>query len=186
MAYVVLFNMQSLPNVSRLIFSGVSAFICVSLMLFPWIIEIFVVTHQPFDYKIITMVICGAIQTLLAFYGGIAMGYTKAFWHLCNGKSFKNLDDPELEEQERMCCPVASKYETLYTPGYILCILPQWVLTNCIISWVLIDTRDGPSLPLYVYIMVYLPLVTYIVCFVCGSAIRTAKNTSDEEYESVK
>jgi hypothetical protein len=84
-----------------------SSFIYITLILIPWITEIIVVTYQEDEHKIITLLVCGIIQTIISIYGGFRMGVS---WNMC-------------------CNPVnwsgsPTNYKSLFSPGYVVYFLP--------------------------------------------------------------
>jgi len=137
-----------------------SSFIYIALILFPWIAEIILVKHQTNEHAIITLIVCGVLQTILSLYGGFKMGSS---WvqNVNAAKTNNKLDCSDI------WCECPFNYKSLLSAGYVIYFLPQWVVTNMIISWVLVQIV---SLPVYAHIMVYMPLLAYFPALFVGCA----------------
>lgn len=149
-----------------------SAFIYIVLIMFPWIIEIILVTQQKHPEIIITLTVCGAIQTLISMLGGFKMGMdSRASCVNCICKDGCN----------NIWCGCFTKPRTLFTSGYVIYFLPQWVVTNMIVSWALIGANV--ALPLYTQIMIYTPILVYTPSLFVGYAFQ--KSGEDGAYTQV-
>ena len=151
-----------------------AAFLFMFLILCPSVIEIVTVTQLPKDLRYIVVLTCGCITTLIAIIGGFKLGATipSCFADKCNdcccGKNgckfwCTTKDVPD--------------YSSILSPGYIVYSLPQWVVTNMIISWALLG--DGIILHFYVHLMIYAPLLMYPIFIFVGWAYEKATDKSD-------
>ena len=104
-----------------------SALIYISLIIFPWIIEIIIVTQQTEkQQRITTLVVCGSIQTVIAIYGAFKMG--KDCTRSCSAANRNEKDDGCSD----IWCGCPTDYKSLFTAGYIIYWLPTWLVTNMI------------------------------------------------------
>jgi hypothetical protein len=161
------------------VFSG---FMYIFLIIFPWVTEIILVTQQTLEHKILTIVVCGSLQTLVSIYGGVIMGI---MWGKCcgfaHGKKKNKKSEDELCQETWCGCP--TNYKSLFSAGYVIYWLPGWVATNMIISWALLGA--GHALPLHAHIMTYLPLLTYLPFAFAGCAYEKAIEDEGEYVEIV-
>jgi len=162
-----------------------SAFIYVSLIIFPWVAEIILVTQQTLEHKIITLVVCGSLQTLVSIYGGLIMGI---IWGKCCGlghskKKTKTAKTTEDELCREAWCGCPTDYKSLFSAGYVIYWLPEWIATNLIISWALLGA--GHSLPLYAHIMIYMPILVYLPFAFAGCAFEKAME-DESEYTQIE
>lgn len=159
-----------------------SGFMYIFLIIFPWVTEIILVSQQTIEHKIITLVVCGSLQTLVSIYGGIIMGIT---WGKCcgfaHGKKKNSHKEDELCRETWCGCP--TNYKSLFSSGYVIYWLPLWVATNMIISWAILGA--GHALPLYAHIMTYLPLLVYLPFAFAGCACQKAMEDESEYIEIV-
>ena len=146
-----------------------SAFISVSLIIFPWVIEIILITQQLDQAKLITLIVCGSVQTIISIFGGFMMGFeiTKSKDARFDCSFFHN---PGLS------------YKYFLNPHYIITILIPWILTNMIISWVL---NSHNHLPVYVHIMVYMPILIYLPLLFMGCAFVKSINIQYDQYKEI-
>ena len=107
-----------------------SGLIYISLIVFPWVIEIIVATQVTETEKITTFVVCGSIQTVVSIYGAFKMG--RALGPCCS----KSKNEQEQQDQwDDIWGGSPTDYRSLFTAGYIIYWLPTWVITNMAISW---------------------------------------------------
>lgn len=135
-------------------------------IVFPSIIEIIVVTQLPVEQKQYVLLICGSILILGAMYGGIKLGM--------------DIKTDQIGE-DATWCGKPSKYNSLFTSGYMVYTLPQWTLANMIMPWAIADKIT--TLPFYVHLMVYMPLMIYLTILVIGCAIPEIK--TETNYQEV-
>ena len=151
-----------------------SGFMYIALILFPWITEIILITQQTNEHRIITLVVCGTLQTIVSIYGGIKMGIFSGK-SCCVSKNIRKKENFE-EEIDELCkeawCGCPTKYHSLFSSGYVIYFLPQWIATNMIITWALLG--QAVVLPLYVHIMTYMPLLVYLPFLFVGCAFQKA------------
>src|SRR5439155_4487718 len=113
---------------------------------------------------------CGTLQTLLAIYGGLKCGFL--IYESCNCKKG---DDKSICDS--FWCGSITDFNSLLSGGYLIYFLPQWVITNAIISWVVINNKV--ILPFYVHIMIYMPLLVYPTFIFVGYSIKKAVSQFD-------
>lgn len=132
------------------------------LIMFPWIIEIIVVsTGTTNDQKIMTVCICGFLQTMIAT-GGYLLGFSKS--------QYSNITDQT--RRTNFCddvwcswCINSVSCKPLFSAGFIIYLLLPWCLTNIIISWILASMI---SLPPYAHVAAYMPIIIYIFSILLG------------------
>ena len=153
-----------------------SAFMYIFMILFPWIIEIIIVSQISFEKTAIAVLVCGILQTVIAIYGGFQLGtliYEK-------GKKYDESDkkdDDDIDICESFWCESPTDFSTLLTGGYIIYFLPQWIVTNIIISWVL--SHKFFILPFYIHLMIYMPLLLYPTSVFVSYSMKKAMSESD-------
>lgn len=143
-----------------------AAFMFIFCILFPWITEIIIVSQIPPESSATVVLVCGVLQTIIAIYGSIRLGMT--IFDTC-----KSSNKEKGEWNDFWYCGRCTNFKSLVSGGYVVYALPQWFLTNAIISWILIDQKKI-ILPFYVHLMVYTPGLAYIVCIFIGFAIGSA------------
>lgn len=157
---------EQLCGCLRIIGRMLSALTFISIIIFPWIAEIILITYQAREHQLITMAVCGSIQTLVAVYSGIRLGI---YWTKCGCNDYSKLS---LEEKRKFgnlgydtWCRCPTNYESMFSTGYPIYFLPQWVFTNMIIAW---KIGSSAGMPLYVHLMVYMPLMVYLLSLFIG------------------
>jgi len=147
-----------------------SGFLYIFFILFPWISEIIVISQISLEHRALVVLVCGILQTLIAIYGGFKCGIL--IYESCNAKNGKD---------QSFCngfwCGSITDLKTLFTGGYIIYFLPQWIVTNAIISWVIIN--HSVILPYYIHIMVYMPILIYPISLFIGYSSEKAMSQSD-------
>ncbi len=144
-----------------------TAFMYMVLIIFPSVTEIIAITQQDNQQKIYTLITCAIIQIIISIYGGIKLGTD---WY----KS-KSIPDQHNTICRNIWCGSFTDYNSLFSAGYIIYMLPQWWLTNAIIAWVL--SGNNIILPFYVHLMIYIPLLIYCPIVFMGYAFaKTAEN----------
>ena len=145
-----------------------TAFMYMVLIIFPSVIEIIAITQQDNQQKNYTLITCAIIQIIISIYGAIKLG-TGWYQHK-NGPSEKDICG-------NMWCGSFTDYNSLFSAGYVVYMLPQWILTNMITLWVLSDSVNNIILPFYVHLMIYIPLLIYLPVVFMGYAFaKTAEN----------
>ena len=149
-----------------------SAFMALFLIIFPWVIEIILITQQTIQQQVVTMLVCGSLQTITSIFSAFMMAIqpnkdkdTYTFSH-------------HVELDDGTCCWPPTTYKSLLNPYYVLCVLIPWLLTNMIISWVL---NSHNQLPIYVHIMIYIPLLIFFpILFTSCAFIKSINNEYKE------
>jgi hypothetical protein len=171
---------EKLCTFNRVMSSIFFSFLYIGLILFPWISEIIVVTQISVEHQVIVVLVCGVVQTLIAIYGSIRCGMI--VYHCCA----KDCDDDYhcsangRQLVKSFWCGRCTDLSGISSGGYVVYSLPQWVITNAIISWVLATNHP---LPVYVHLMVYMPVIAYIVGLFVGYAIK--KEVENMNYNQV-
>ena len=164
-------NVCSCLRVFGIMFTG---FMYIFMILVPWIAEIIIVSQQSEEHRIITLLVCGVVQTIISIYGGLKMGVS---WFHCVNTNTKTIDYVSRYQMHNdIWCGSLVNYKSLFSAGYIIYFLPQWVATNMIIAWVLLAKI---SLPLYVHILLYTPLLSYFISLSIGFAYAHAIRNND-------
>lgn len=120
--------------------AGISAFLYWSLIIFPTITEIIIVTQQTKDQIPYTLLICGSIQTGLSIVGAILMG--------CCCRN----------DCEDIWCSSPKSFPSMLRGGYTVYCLSPWIITNMIISWIFISQVN---IVWYIQLLIYSPIVIY-------------------------
>lgn len=165
----------------RVIDKLLSALIYISLIIFPCVTEIILSTQLEKECVFIMLMVCGAIQTIISTIGGFRLGVA---WAINVNRTI------HIEEKRKYCddvwCACPTTYRSLFSAGYIIYFLPQWALCNMIIAWVF----GSSGMPIYVHILVYLPLMTYVVFLFVGfafeKAIESEEITCKTNYSEIK
>ena len=148
-----------------------TSFMYVFLIIFPWVVEIIVITQQSEQSQIITICVCASIQMLISLYGGAMLGNA---W-----RSTQVSKLPERERCANIWCGSITNYKSLLSAGYIIYFLPQWVCTNIIITWVL--NGNKVVLPLYAHLLSYMPFLLYAISIFVGYAVTQTRENGYEE-----
>src|SRR4029078_9041062 len=143
----------------RLIKTIGAAVLFIFFIIFPSITELILAANLSYENVLIMLIVCGSLQTLFAMYGAIRLGMTIFDTCISYGKEWPDF-------WGKCQC---TELTTLTTGGYIIFTLPQWVLINMSITW---HYSIKNSLPLYVHIPVYLPLITYTMFIFVGYALN--------------
>ena len=155
-----------------------SAFMYIFMILFPWIIEITIASQISFEKTAIVVLVCGILQTVIAIYGGFQLGtlisQKDKKWRFYNDESDKKDD---IDICGSFWCESPTDFSTLLTGGYIIYCLPQWIVTNIIISWVL--SHKLFILPFYVHMMIYMPILLYPTSVFVSYSMKKAMSESD-------
>lgn len=152
----------------------------------PWITEIIVASQLTLEQNITTVLVCGILQTIFAILGSLRLG--NSIYLCCSIESNKNQnaereDDESFKERaatvwHRFWCGNkkgdCTNFEMIISGGYTIYTLPQWFATNAIISWVIVDHKI--PIPFYAHLLIYTPLLSYIIFPFVGYAIGKAIN----------
>lgn len=111
---------------------------------------------------IITITVCATIQCLLALVVGVRLFY-QVFRH--QGMCCHDV----------LWCPSLLDLRTLISGPYILYILPLWIATNVICSWV-----NADRLPIISHLLCYLPVPLFGLGAGVGYAIARSCEVDDE------
>jgi len=160
-----LLKMYVCLKISGKMFSGFMFFF---MMFFPWILEIILVSRQTTENGIITLTVCGILQTIIATYGGFKMGISTQ--QLCSRE-----EKDRYVIRDSMWCGHFADYKSMFSTGYPIYILPQWVITNIFSSWMY--ALHG-SLPIYTHVFAYMPLIIYI-------ALMTVTYVYSQEHDNI-
>jgi len=148
----------------------------IGLILLPWIAEVVVATQISFENTIYMLLACGIAQATIAIYGAIRAGNV-----IICCKDAEEYDKNERKKCREFWCQNCIDCKSIFSGGFIIYFLPQWVLANAIISWVLINNKV--VIPFYVHLSIYSPLVSYVMFMFVGYAIRCTSET--DEYTPV-
>lgn len=157
---VMLSQFTTCYNYSKIIGTMFTGFMYIFLIIFPWVIEIILITQQIPQHQIITLTVCGSIQTIISIFGGFKMGMDSKV-NCCSKKTGK-------DSCEDIWCGCPTNYRSLFSGGYVLYFLPQWIVANMIISWTLLN--HSVVFPLYTHIMIYMPILMYTPFLFIGCA----------------
>jgi hypothetical protein len=159
-----------------------ASFTYIGLILFPLVIESVIASQVSFENGETLVFVCGILQSIVAIYGGIKLGM--AIYASCgNNCCCNSQSDTEITNSNKIWgefwCGGITEFKSLLSGGYIICFLPQWFVTNAIISWVIVNHKV--ILPYYVHLMIYMPLLAYPTFIFIGCAIKKASGRSDYE-----
>lgn len=122
-----------------------------ALIILPTIVEIIVVTQQKPERRTAVISICAFIQCIMAGWAGCMLGTLLAKGRctsvFCN--TIRNFTD----------------YKTLFTAEYLLCVLPQWFVTNMIIwiVWMSKNSIEDSQISMVVGLFAFVPIGVYII-----------------------
>jgi len=133
------------------IFTGI---IFYALIILPTIIEIIIVTQLRLERRLAIISICAFLQCIIAGWAGCMLGSLLSTGRCTSMfcKTIRNFTD----------------YRTLFTAEYLLCVLPQWFLTNIIIWFVWMSKysiEDG-QVSIVVGLFVCAPIGVYIITII--------------------
>ena len=148
--------------------SMLCAFLYISLIVFPTIIESILLAQQTSENQIITLLICGIIQTILSINASFRWGFMSR-----NSEKYHE-EDQSNEYFNKVWCKPITKYDSLFSTSHIVYLLPQWIVTNMISSWALVD--HDIILPWYVHLLIYAPLIVFIIFFTIGFQVQGYSN----------
>ncbi len=148
-----------------------SSFLYVTLLIFPWLTEIMILSHHSTSTSsfVNTILFCAIIQIGLSITGAIDMGYN--FFCCCADSrlSNKELDKIIGGSANRVWCSSPMNIRSLVSPGYIIYMGGPWLLTNVAALKFL---PDDMCFPLVLYLITFMPLLSYFPFFAVGSAYR--------------
>lgn len=151
-----------------------AAFMFAISIIGPSILEIILATQQSKNYNMLMMTLYGGFQAIIAVYLGLRLGIftikrITIHYSVCIKETEKQKLLDELDDSEGMCqCPI--NYNFIFTIAFMAACLPISVLTNIVISLAIGST----GMPVYVNILVYLPLIMFILFYFVGIAYQKA------------
>jgi hypothetical protein len=126
-----------------------------------------------------TICLCALVQIFLAFAAGARLLYQLKIYKarcICICDEYQKDWDKFYTEQD-FCCPTPLSPSSIWSGSNLTFILPAWILTNVISSWV-----DAKHLVWWIHLLCYLPFPAYALGLGIGY-VWTA--TCEDEYEEV-
>lgn len=138
-----------------------------SFIIVPSITEIILASRLIKENSII-MGACGVIQTFLSIYLSFRLGTV-----------INDFNGITPDKCSKLCGEIwyfsPIDWRGLFSVGYVIITLPHWVV-NIFISWVV----GSSGMPLYAYLIIYLPLIVFMPAWVVVIAYKKAVHLEDD------